>query len=155
MITSFFRILAVACFTALSSPSLFAADNDVLLNASAITLGKADADLFLSAIGSGTVSKDQMAALLKRGRSTGTLVIRAKSGQRPKAGSKKFGIEADVIVKDGTADIVTAVQEGTPKGELFFKLISSVSIKLGTTQLLGVNDEPGNGPTHLYFLTAQ
>jgi hypothetical protein len=152
MITPLIRVLVIICLTA---APLIAASNDFMLNASVVTVRKADANVFLSAIGSGVVSKEQMAALLRRGTLASTVVVRAKSGQRAKGGSTKFRVEVDVLVKDGWADLMIAPEEGSPTSKPAYKMLTAIKIKLGTTQLLGVNDEPGEGTSHFYFLTVQ
>ena len=152
MISSLIRFLVISCLTA---APLIAASNDVVLNAAVVTVRKADANIFLSAIGSGVVSKEQMIALLRRGTLASKVVVRAKSGQRAKGGSTKFRVEVDVQVKDGWADLMIAPEEGSPTSKPAYKMLTSIKIKLGTTQLLGVNDEPGDGTSHFYFLTVQ
>lgn len=153
MITSIIRLFLVLAFGA--TASLFAASDDVILTASVVTARKADADLFLTSIGGSVVTREQVAALIKRGSLAGTVTMRGQSGTRFDGGSTKFRVEADVTVNGGVADMIIVPQEGGKPGKPAYKVFTSLKIKLGTIQLLGVSDEPGDGPSRLYFLSVQ
>jgi hypothetical protein len=148
----FLRILFVFVLTL---GSLHAAADDVLITVSAIQLSKTDTDTFLSSLSHSEISKAMVSELVKRSAPVASVTVRAKSGQRLKADRNKFKVELDIYVKEGDAEVSIAIEEGQDTGKTNPKIATALNIKLGTTQLVGVSDSPGDGTSHLYLLTVQ